>query len=88
MDFLHDRVFDPILASPQASKPLKRGTRFTIMRMEERDAVGMVSYYWSAIVGTDPSIAFAARLRSEGFDRFEEALEAFRVRFDDRWLYS
>ena len=56
------------------------------MRLQERDAVGMVSYYWSAIVGTDPSIAFAARLRQEGFDRFEEAIDEFRIRFDDRFL--
>jgi hypothetical protein len=29
---------------------------------------------------------FAALMRQEGFDRFEEALEEFRVRFDDRFL--
>ena len=86
MSFLHERVFDPILASPQASADLKKGTRFTIKRMEQLRAAGMIKYYWSAIVGTDPSIAFAARLRQEGFDRFEEAVEEFRVRFDDRWL--
>ena len=86
MDFLHSRVFDPILSSAQASDSLKKGARYTIMRMQERDAAGMVRYYWSAMVGTDPSIAFAARLRQEGFDRFEEAIDEFRVRFDDRWL--
>jgi len=86
MDFLHERVFDPILASPRASETLKRGVRYTIMRMEERDARGMVQYYWSAIIGTDPSIHFAAKMRAEGFDRFEEALEQFRIRFDDRFL--
>lgn len=86
MDFLHDRIFNPILSSPQASETLKQGVRFTIMRMEERDAAGMVQYYWSAIVGTPRSIGFAARMRNEGFTRFEEALEDFRVRFDDRFL--
>jgi hypothetical protein len=86
MDFLHARVFDPILGSSQASETLKQGVRYTIMRMDERDARGMVQYYWSAIIGTDPSIHFAAKMRSEGFDRFEEALEEFRSRFDDRFL--
>jgi hypothetical protein len=86
MNFLHERVFNPILASPNASASLKQGARYTIMRMQGRDATGMVQYYWSAIVGTDPSIAFAARMREEGFDRFEEAIEEFRVRFDDRFL--
>jgi len=86
MDFLHDRVFDPIIAAPNASERLKKGARITIVRMSQLDAAGMVHYYWSAIVGTDPSIAFAALLRAEGFDRFEEAIDEFRVRFDDAFL--
>lgn len=86
MAFLHERVFDPILQSPEASDRLKRGIRYTKMRMEERDARGMIQYYWSAIVGTDPSIHFSAQMRSEGFARFEEALEEFRVTFDDAYL--
>ena len=56
------------------------------MRMEERDAMGMVQYYWSAIIGTERSIGFAALMRKEGFERFEEALEEFRLRFDDHFL--
>jgi hypothetical protein len=86
MDFLHERVFDPILQSPEASEKLKRGARGTIMRMEQRDAAGMVQYYWSAIIGTERSIGFAALLRDEGFERFEEALEEFRIRFDDEYM--
>ncbi|UVK35714.1 hypothetical protein LHFGNBLO_006577 (plasmid) [Mesorhizobium sp. AR10] len=84
--FLHEHVFDPILASPITSDSLRRGINYTIMRLNERDARGMVQYYWSAIVGTDPSIAFAAKLRQEGFDRFEEAIDQFRVLFDDAFL--
>jgi len=86
LNFLHSRIFDPILQSPQASEKLKQGVRSTIMRMEQRDAVGMVQYYWSAIVGTERSIGFAALMREEGFSRFEEALEEFRVRFNDQFL--
>ena len=52
MTFLHSHIFDPILQSPQASEKLKQGVRGTVMRMEQRDAEGMVQYYWSAIVGT------------------------------------
>jgi len=59
MDFLHQRIFDPILQSPAASEKLKQGVRLTIMRMEQRDAVGMIQYYWSAIIGTEKSIGFA-----------------------------
>jgi hypothetical protein len=86
MDFLHYRIFDTILQSPAASEKLKQGVRYTIMHMEQRDAVGMIQYYWSAIIGTERSIGFAALVRQEGFDRLEEALEEFRVRFDDHFL--
>jgi hypothetical protein len=54
--------------------------------MEQRDASGMIQYYWSAIIGTERSIGFAALMRQEDFERFEEALEQFRVRFDDQFL--
>ncbi len=86
MAFLDQRIFDKILQSATASEKLKQGVRGTIMRMEQRDAAGMIQYYWSAIIGTERSIGFAALLRQEGFDRFEEALEEFRIRFDDRFL--
>src|ERR1035441_10050019 len=86
MDFLHSRVFDPILQSPGASEKLKTGVRYTIMRLEERDAKGMVQYYWSAIIGTERSKGFAALVKKEGFGRFEEALEEFRDRFDQTLL--
>lgn len=86
MHFLHSRVFDPILLSPRATESLKTGVRYTVMRMEERDAEGMIQYYWSAIIGTERSKGFAAQMRKEGFERFEEALEEFRNRFDDKFL--
>lgn len=86
MEFLHLQVFDSILNSDEASAELKRGIRFTIMRLQERDAAGMVQYYWSAVVGTDASVNFATRMRQEGFTRFEEIVEEFRNTFNDRWL--
>jgi hypothetical protein len=52
MDFLFSRIFEPILSSPNASEKLRQGVRLTIMRMEQRDAAGMIQYYWSAIIGT------------------------------------
>jgi hypothetical protein len=88
MLYLREHVFDPILTSPSASRSLKAGVRFTINRMEERNAAGMVQYFWSAIIGTPRSIGFAARMKNEGFTRFEEVLEEVRVRFNDKWLRS
>lgn len=86
MQFLHERVFDPILNSSAASVALKSGVRYTIMRMNERDPVHMVDYFWAAMKGTPRSIGFAARMKREGFDRFEEVLEEFRSRFGDDFL--
>ena len=88
MAFLHERVFDPVLQAPDASESVKQGVRLTITRMRQRDAVGMMQYYWSAIVGTERSIDFAARMRDAGHTRFEEVIDDFRSRFTDKWLRS
>lgn len=84
--FMHENVFDPVLNSPVASDSLKAGVRLTIMRLSRLDAAGMIQYYWSAIVGTDRSTAFARHMREEGFTRFEETIDQFRERFTDEWL--
>lgn len=86
MSFLHDRVFDTILNSQNASDSAKRGVRYTIMRMEQLSASGMVQYFWSAIAGKGNAVSFADLLSREGFIRFEDVLEDFRVRFTDNWL--
>jgi len=88
MDFLSQRVFNPVLESSRASQQLKTGVRYTIMRLNQRDALGMINYFWSAIVGTEQSIHFSKLMKDEGFDRFEEVLEEFRDRFNDEWLNS
>jgi predicted glycosyl hydrolase (DUF1957 family) len=88
MAYLHENVFDPVLDSHDASKELKAGVRLTMTRMQQRDAAGMVQYFWSAVIGTERSTSFARRMKDEGFDRFEEVLEDFRERFNSRWLES
>ena len=86
MDFLHDRVFNPILTST-APNEIKQGVRLTIMRLEnQKDASGMVQYFWSAIAGKGNAIQFSDKLRVAGYVRFEEVLEEFRERFTDAWL--
>jgi len=86
MQFLHKRVFDPVLNSDTASENLKRGVRLTIVRMEQRDALGMMQYFWSAVTGTEKSIGFAKLMKNEGFDRFEETIDEFREKFSDLWV--
>jgi hypothetical protein len=88
LQFLHENVFDTILDSSKASEKLKRGVRLTIMRMNERDSAGIVQYYWSAVIGTERSTEFARAMRSEGFTRFEEVIDEFRDRFNDKWMRS
>ncbi len=88
MNFLHKHVFQPVLNSPNASKELKSGINLTIARMNQRNATGMVQFFWSAVIGTERSIGFAQRMKQEGFTRFEEVIEEFRVRFNDTWLHS
>jgi len=88
MAFLQHRVFDPILDSSTASNELKQGVRLTIVRMNQRDAAGIIQYYWSAIIGTERSVGFAHRMRQEGFTRFEEIIDEFRDHFNDEWLDS
>ncbi len=88
MDYLMDNVFNPILDSNKASASLKHGVRYTIMRLNDRDAFGMIHYYWSAIIGTEKSTKFARQMKNEGFVRFEELIEEFREKFNDKWLKS
>jgi hypothetical protein len=54
--------------------------------MQECDAAGMIQYYWSAIIGTEKSKGFSAQMRKERFSRFEEAIDEFRDRFDEKFL--
>lgn len=88
LQFLHENVFDAILDSENASNRLKQGVRLTITRMENLDSAKIVQYYWSAVVGTERSTKFASDMREEGFTRFEEILESFRNRFNDKWIRS
>jgi hypothetical protein len=86
MQFLSERVFDPILHSPDASQSLKKGVRRTITRMNRLKATGMLKYYWSSVIGTQRSPGFAEKIHHEGFKRFEEVIDEFRTRFTDEWL--
>ncbi len=86
MAFLNENVFGPILNSPKASQKLKQGVRMTINRMNLQDAKGMMTYYWTAIIGTDRSTQFATLMKKEGFTRFEECIDEFRDRFTDKWF--
>ena len=86
MDFLERRVFAPAETAPNATQAILSGIRMTRLRMRQRNAAGMVRYFWSAIIGTDRSKRFAKQMRQLGLARFEETIDEFRERFSDDWL--
>jgi hypothetical protein len=49
MRYLHKKVFDPILDSPDAPSNIKSGVNLTIARMSRLSAEKMVQYFWSAL---------------------------------------
>ncbi|GAA0778373.1 hypothetical protein GCM10008908_35200 [Clostridium subterminale] len=85
MDFLHQRVFDPILNSTTSPSKIKSGVNLTVARMSSLSAEKMVQYFWSALA-TENAITFSKHLKAEGLIRFEDVMEEFRDKFNDRWL--
>ena len=85
MEFLHEKVFDPVLDSKDAPANIKSGINLTIGRMNKLSAEKMVQYFWSAL-STDNAICFSKKMKAEGLPRFEDVLEEFRDRFNDDWL--
>jgi hypothetical protein len=85
LNYLKQKVFNPILTSDSASFKLKQGVRHTVNTMRKLDAKGMLSYYWSSIIGSSKSRSFAKLMKEEGFTRFEEVVDEMRVKFDDKW---
>ena len=85
MNYLHEKVFDPILNSPNASTKVKHGVNITIARMNKLSAEKMVQYFWSALA-TENAIAFSKLKKSEDLPRFEDIFEEFRDKFNDKWL--
>ena len=89
MNFLHERVFDPVLNSSDAHpdiKEIKAGVERTIVRMKKRDARGMVKFYKTAISGTARSIKFVRLMKDAGFTCFEDVQEEFGSKFNEDWL--
>lgn len=86
LNYLKQKVFNPILNSDSASFRLKQGVRHTVNTMRKLDAKGMLSYYWSSIIGSSKSRSFSRLMKEEGFTRFEEVVDEMRVKFDDKWF--
>lgn len=55
--------------------------------MNRLTADKMIQYFWSALA-TENAIDFSKRLKQEDMPRFEDVLEEFRDKFNDKWLRS
>lgn len=87
MKFLHVKVFKPILDSKTVSPKIKNGVRLTVSRMNRLSEEKMVQYFWSALM-IENGIKFSKELKLEGVTRFEDIMEEFRDKFNDRWIRS
>lgn len=84
LDFLEVNLFNPILQSPSAGERFKSATRGLRLRMKQRDAQGMIQYFWNMVVDTKTKHASYGRmLQNEGFPGFEEVVNNFRIRFKE-----
>ncbi len=86
MRFLNKNVFDPVMNSDKASQKLKIGVRQTKTKLRHQDAMGMLRFFWASISGTSRSRSFAAQMKKEGFNRFEEVMIEFRDKFNEEWI--
>lgn len=85
MDFLHQKVFDPILNSKKTPSNIRSGVNLTIGRMNKLSAEKMVQYFWSALA-TENAVKFSKKVEAENLPRFEDVFEEFRDRFNEEWL--
>jgi hypothetical protein len=84
LDFLEVNLFNPILQSPSTPERFKSATRGLRLRMKQRDAQGMIQYFWNTVVDTKTKHANYGRLlQNEGFPGFDEVVNNFRVRFKE-----
>lgn len=92
ISYFNREVFEPGLIKCKENnlpKNVAQGLRYTKMRMEnQKDAKGVLQYFWSAIHGTDKSIRFAEIMKEYELVRFEDLLEDVRVRFNDEYFAS
>lgn len=84
LDFLEDKMFTPIFDSTSASARFKKATRGLRLRMKQRDAQGMIQYFWSNVVDSTAKHAHYGRmLKNEGSFELEEVVNEFRIRFKE-----
>jgi hypothetical protein len=85
MDFLNEKVFEPIKNAPNVPGKIRSGVALTIARMNKLNAEQMREYFWSAIRNR---FDFPKSLEDNNLPSFEDVYKEFREKFDDKWLKS
>lgn len=83
LDFLEGKLFSPILQSPSTTEQFKSATRGLRLRMKQRDAQGMIQYFWKTVDAREKQAKYGRMLQNEGFSELEEILSEFRLRFKE-----
>lgn len=84
LDFLEETMFTPILKSASTSERFKTATRGLRLRMKQRNAQGMIQYFWSTVADASAKHAkYGRMLQNEGFSSFEDVVNEFRIRFKE-----
>jgi hypothetical protein len=84
MDFLDERIFNPIENNPAVPESIRRKNRFTRDNISKLPRESMIKYFWSSIVSEGIAFSNEKRNANLGLPKFEDILEEFRVRFPSR----
>jgi hypothetical protein len=84
LDFLEVKMFKPILDSGSTSDRFKTATRGLRVRMKQRDAQGMIQYFWNTVADAKAKHAnYGRMLQNERLIEFEDVVNEFRLRFKE-----
>lgn len=84
LDFLEVNLFKKILESPTTSERFKSSTRGLRLRMKQRDAQGMIQYFWNTVADAKAKHAnYGRMLQNENFSWFEDFVNEFRGLFHE-----
>ena len=87
LSYLYDRIFLDVINSKTASKKAKNIVNKTIMCLKQLPLESMIQYVWNAVYEEDNNGDRANNiLKKEGFTTFQDIIEEFKIKFDDKFI--
>lgn len=87
LSYLYDRIFLDVINSKTASKKAKNIVNKTIMCLKQLPLESMIQYVWNAVYEEDNNGDRANNiLKQEGFTTFQDIIEEFKIKFDDKFI--